>query len=205
MSDMISAFEAIIATAANITTIIKAVYPDKSKQRLDDLEKEISKLGNEFVKEKILNDDEYNLFVQIMQNTMLNGTKEKIKRFAKIAHAVYYIEFMEIPRGERYVYIVNALSDQEMAVFILLYKELETETGKINEIRVPTTRADYDDNIKEIFLRLGIPKVEWSFTIKKLESVGLLQFENMTAGSGIRYRISDIGKCFVDFLEMQEN
>lgn len=136
-----------------------------------------------------------------MQNTMLNGTEEKIKRFAKIANAVYYIESIEIPRGERYAYIVNALSDQEMAVFILLYKELENEIGKINEIRVPTTRSDYDDNIKEIFLRLGIPKVEWSFTIKKLESVGLLQFENMTLGSGICYRISDIGKCFVDFLE----
>ena len=88
MADLMT-IEAVLSIFKNGIDLIKELYPSKTEDRIGALEREMKRLGDNFHQGLVLeNDDGYNLFVRILRRTIENGTKERIRRFARIAHDV---------------------------------------------------------------------------------------------------------------------
>ena len=200
MADLMT-IEAVLSIFKNGIDLIKELYPSKTDDRLGALEREMKRLGDNFHQGLVLeNDDGYNLFVRILRRTIENGTKERIRRFARIAHDVFYTENVSIARGGLYVDLIDRLTDQEVAFLLLLVKHWEGTDGK-KTITQPTSEGMYEEEVIAVFEKIGIAKVEWGPVIKKLEVVGIFQFENSYVVGGRIYGLSEFGQAFVGFLK----
>lgn len=179
------------------------VVQKRTNERLALLEKELHRHINAANTVQALSDEEYNLLVRIVKNSIYNGTKRKIKRFAQIAKDVMYSDYLDVARGEKFVYAIDRLSDQEVAFLIAIYKNSESmcneDGGKIS-IVVPNSKGDYQEYIKKAFMGIGISKSEWLVVLKKIEGLGIIQYEDAYIVGGLEYSLSEFGQKFVHYL-----
>lgn len=117
LADISGNIGSLIGGIASISGVLISL---REKNRLVQFENELSKHVTNKKIHRELSDDEYNLLYKIITNAMHNGTAERIKRFAKIAYDVIYCNYLAVSRGERFVYAINNLSDQEVAFLIMI-------------------------------------------------------------------------------------
>ena len=202
--------ETVVGLVGNLGSIMSAsasvydiVVQKKTNERLALLEKELHNHINDTKINRELSDDEYNLLVGIVRKTIFNGTKGRIKRFAKITHDVMYSGYLDITRGEKYVYTINSLSEQEVAFLITIYKHIANEGGSGDDrfsIVVPSYRGKYQDFVEKAFYTIGISHSEWLVVLKKLDNLGIIQFASTFVAGGLGYSLSEFGKEFVCYL-----
>lgn len=183
------------------------VFISKKQQRITLLQNELKKLlqGKKINHE--ISDEEYNLFNYIVYNAINYGTKAKIKHFAKIAHDVFFTDYLDISRGDKFVYLVNQLSDQEIAFLTYIYKNIDklNDKGNISNnhtayVIIPNSKGDYQTIVKEAFTNIGIANSERIIVLKKLDHLGILQYEDTFLKGGIEYSISEFGQEFIKYL-----
>lgn len=204
----------LVSLAGNIGSLISGVFSvygitssRKIEERLTMLKNELSKhaTGSEIQHE--IADDKYNLLNSIIINTINYGTKQKIRRFAKIAHDVFHSGYLDISRGEKFVYAVNDLSDQEVAFLMIVGKNIETlreDKDKKARITFPNSIGEYQPSIQDAFKQIGIAQSEWLVVLKKLDNLGILQYEDTLVIGGLQYSFSDFGQEFIRYLLRQD-
>lgn len=197
---LVGSLGSIMSASAGVYDI---VVQKKTNERLALLEKELHNHINDTTINRELSDDEYNLLVGIVRKTIFYGTKGRIKRFAKITNDVMYSGYLDITRGEKYVYTIKSLSEQEVAFLITIYKHIANEGGSGNErfsIVVPSYGGKYQDFVEKAFCTIGISHSEWIVVLKKLDNLGIIQFASTFIAGGVGYSLSEFGKEFVCYL-----
>jgi len=178
-----------------LISIGESFVKHKTHKRLALLEKELRN-HVDCTKHLTLSDDEYNLLLYIIRSSAYNGTEQRIKRFARIAKDVMYYGNIDISRGEKFVYTINHLSDQEVAFLMRIYSEKSDDIS----ITLPTPNGDYQNFVKDAFNDIGISKVEWLVVLKKFDTLGILQFKASFLKGGMSYALSEYGEKFIRYL-----
>ena len=191
-----------------IASISGVIISIREKNRLIQLENEFSKhVANGKIHHE-LSDDEYNLLYKILTNTMHNGTTERIKRFAKIAYDVFYFQHLDVSRGEKFVYAVNNLSDQEVAFLMKISVNVaELTDSKTHQvfINAPNSKGEWQTGVETAFTEIGITRSEWMVVLKKLDYLGILQYEETYVVGGLKYALSVFGQEFIRYLLTQDD